>query len=293
MSALWRYQTVRRAASCFLVALLPSLCIAQQTTAAAPQTVEIPSGSLVLKGLLWTPPGFGPFPAVLFNHGRSDTPQQYSRTLTVIAAANALGPVFAAHGYVFLFPFRRGEGLSADQGEFIGDVLQAEENAHGVDARIHLQTILLSGEHLQDGLASLAFLKTLRQVDKHRIAVGGHSFGGQLALLETEKDPSIRGALTFGAAAASWSRSKEIRSQMIAAVDRITVPVLLIHAANDYSLDPGYEMAAEFRRLSKPCVLKIYPAAGRSTSDGHNFLFADVPAWEKDVFDFLDENVGR
>jgi hypothetical protein len=30
--------------------------------------------------------------------------------LTLVDAAQAIGPVFARHGYVFLFPFRRGEG---------------------------------------------------------------------------------------------------------------------------------------------------------------------------------------
>jgi hypothetical protein len=41
----------------------------------------------------------------------SDTPQQHwQRGGTLAAAAEVLGPVFARHGYVFLFPFRRGEG---------------------------------------------------------------------------------------------------------------------------------------------------------------------------------------
>jgi hypothetical protein len=34
-----------------------------------PDTVVVRSGSLSLRGVLWTPAGKGPFPAVLFNHG--------------------------------------------------------------------------------------------------------------------------------------------------------------------------------------------------------------------------------
>jgi hypothetical protein len=110
----------------------------------APETVTIPSGTLHLAGFLWKPAGPGPFPAVLFNHGRSDDPQNQTKDLTITATARILGPVFARHGYVFLHPFRRGEGLSADQGPFIGDLLQREELTRGEDARKHLQFILLT-----------------------------------------------------------------------------------------------------------------------------------------------------
>ena len=253
-------------ASCGSLALILAGVSDAQTTPRlnAPQIVDIPSGNLRLKAYLWTPSGRGPFPAVLFNHGRSDTPQQHwqQRALTLTAAADVVGPVFARHGYVLLFPFRRGEGLSADQGQFVGDLLQQEENAHGIDARMHLQVTLLTTDHLNDGLASLSFLRNLRQVDVHRIALVGHSFGSQLTLLEAERDSSVRAAVTFGAAAGSWDRSEEVRSRMLAVVDRITVPVLFLHAANDYSVTPGKALAGEMTRLSKPCVLKIYPSIG-------------------------------
>ena len=95
----------------FLFAFVLSISIAtfaQGAPRPAPQTVEIPSGSLRLKGLLWKPQGPGPFPAVVFNHGRSDTPQDHSLRLklTLEQAAQILGPVFVRHGVVFLYPFR-------------------------------------------------------------------------------------------------------------------------------------------------------------------------------------------
>src|SRR5690348_1679890 len=111
----------------------------------APRTVEIPSGALHLKAYLWVPPGPGRFPAVLFNHGRSDSAQYHwrQRNLTLVGAARIIGPVFARHGYALLFPFRRGEGPSADQGNFIGDLLGREESSKGIEARKRLQSILL------------------------------------------------------------------------------------------------------------------------------------------------------
>jgi dienelactone hydrolase len=227
---------------------------------------------------------------VLFNHGRSDSAQYHwrERALTLAEAAQKLGPVFARHGYVLLFPFRRGEGPSQDQGAFIGDLLRQEQEQRGDDARKHRQLVLLTTDHLDDGLAALTYLKAMPQVDGRHIAVIGHSFGGGLAVLEAERDPSVRAVVTFGAAAASWEGSPELRTRLLSAIDVINSPLLLIHAANDYSLAPGQTMAARRARLSKPCQLQIYPAVGASASDGHNFIYTDVPVWEGDVFAFLD-----
>jgi dienelactone hydrolase len=68
------------------------------------------------------------------------------------------------------------------------DVLRREEKAKGKEARQHLQFILLTTEQLDDVMAALAFLKSVPGVDPQRIAVVGHSFGGQLTLLAAERD---------------------------------------------------------------------------------------------------------
>ena len=259
------------------------------------QTVEISSGRLQLKAFLWKPTRRGPFPAVVFNHGRSDTAQQYSPPLglTLEQCAQVLGPVFVRHGFVFLYPFRRGEGPSADQGPFIGDLLQREEAARGVEARLHLQVSLMTTDHLQDALAALTFLKSLPYVDASRVAVAGHSFGGQLTLLEASRDRAVRAAVAFSPAAASWDQSPELRDRLIEVVRGLTTPVMLINAENDYSLAPTGAMGEELSRLSKPVVRKIYPAFGATQTHGHNFFYFDVPRWEQDVFAFLEENVTR
>ena len=61
--------------------------------------------------------------------------------------AQILGSVFVKDGYAFLYLFRRGEGLSADQGSFIGDLLQREEAAKGEESRKHLQFVLMTTDH--------------------------------------------------------------------------------------------------------------------------------------------------
>jgi len=206
-------------------------------------------------------------------------------------AAEKLGPIFVKHGYAFLYLFRRGQGLSADQGPFMQDVLQSEETARGKEARQHLAFVLMTTDHLDDVLAGLRFLKSLPSIDSHRMAMAGHSFGGQLTLLAAERDSSVRAAITFGAAAASWKNSSAVRERLLAAVRKTNSPIMLVHAANDYSTVPGKIMAEELDKLGKPHLLKIYPPVGKTPDDGHNFVYTAVGRWENDVFEFLDQQL--
>jgi len=208
------------------------------------------------------------------------------------AAAN-LAPLFLKHGYAFFYLCRRGQGLSADQAPFMQDLLQREESAKGKEARQHLQYTLVTTDHLDDALAGLLFLKTASGIDPKRIAIVGHSFGGVITLLSGERDAAIRAEVTFAAGANSWRVSEELRQRVLAAIDKTSAPIMLIHAANDYDTTPGSVIAAELDRLHKPHLLKIYPALGKSSDDGHNLLYLAIPDWEPDVFQFLDANVKR
>ncbi|MBO0694944.1 MAG: alpha/beta fold hydrolase [Verrucomicrobia bacterium] len=280
---------VRRLA--FLVALTAVALAADQTAPLAPETVIVPSGNLRLKAVLWKPAGPGPFPAVLFCHGSGGADADHTAGLPITEAAERLAPLFLKHGYAFLYLFRRGQGPSADQGPFMQDMLQREEATKGKEARQHLQFVLTTTDHLDDVIAALAFLKTLSDVDPKRIAIAGHSFGGQLALLAVERDNSVRAAVAFAAAANSWEHSPELRERLLAAANKATASIMLIQASNDYSTAPSQALAEELERLHKPYLLKIYPPVGKNSDDGHDFLYLAIPQWEDDVFGFLDGHV--
>jgi dienelactone hydrolase len=256
-----------------------------------PQVVKFSSGSLHLTGYLWKPPGAGPFPAVLFNHGSGGEDPNHTAGMQITEAAEILAPFFVKHGYAFFYPFRRGYGPSADQAPFLQDVLRQEEKARGTQARQHLQFVLTTTDQINDVLAALAFLKSAPGIDPHRIAVAGHSLGGQLTILAAEADPGIRAAITFAGAAGSWERSPEVRERLTAAVQKTKAAVLLICAENDYSTAPARALAGELERLHKPYSLKIYGPVGLNSDDGHGMLYLDIPAWQEDVFRFLDEYV--
>src|SRR5580765_1796647 len=91
---------------------------AHAAAAPAGEVVTFPGAQRTLHGVVHRPPGTGPFPAVLYNHGSAPG-------MEPVEAANALGPVFAAHGWLFFMPFRRGQALSADAGPYIMDEIHA------------------------------------------------------------------------------------------------------------------------------------------------------------------------
>ena len=265
--------------------------LGQSTSSMMPQAVEFPSGALRLKAYLWKPAGSGPFPAVLFNHGSGGEDADHTAGMPIAQSAYVLAPFFIKHGYAFLYPFRRGHGPSASQAPFMQDVLHREEVAKGQEARLHLQFVLLTTEQLEDVMAALVFLKTVPGIDSQRIAIAGNSFGGQLTLLAAERDKTVRAAVTFAAAAGSWERSPELRERLTSAVHNSNAAIMLTHAENDFGTTAGTALAAELKRLNKPYVLKIYPPVGLTKEDGHNNLYENIPAWESDVFEFLDRHV--
>lgn len=266
---------------------------AEDQPSSRPETVIVHNGSVTLHALLWRPLGRGRFPGILFNHGSGRTREELQRLGPYERQAEILGPTFARHGYVFLFLFRRGVGLSTDQGTNAVDLMNSEFAAHGQEARDTLQLELLENREMNDTLSGLAYLRALPEVDAHKVVLVGHSFGGSLTLLMAEREPNLRAVVIFSAAGYSWDRSAQLRARLLTATTHIKMPVFFIHAANDYSLAPGKALDARLQQLGKPHLLKIYPPIGKTADDGHAFPFLGVSIWEPDVFGFLDEYIRR
>jgi dipeptidyl aminopeptidase/acylaminoacyl peptidase len=246
------------------------------------EVVSFPSGKLTLKGMLYKPRGTGPFPGVVYNHGSA--PGMLSKL-----AFDALGPVFADHGWVFFGPFRRGQGLSASAGPYIGDQIAAAEKNGGTKAGAATMVRLLETDHLNDQMAALAWLRAQRFVKPDRIAVAGNSFGGIEVVLGAER-ASYCAAVDSAGAAQSWADAPEVRALMTRAVRNSRTTIFFFQAENDYDLSPSRTLSAAMKDAGKEFKMKIYPPFGKSTQDGHNFGYFGSSVWGVDVFRFLDEH---
>jgi carboxymethylenebutenolidase len=270
------------------VAVLTPLAKAGGQPTASPEALDVRSGALTLRAQLWRPSGSGPFPAVLFNHGSYSTDDPLPAS-----EPEALGAVFARHGYVFLWLHRLGTVLSRAQGMSDGDQMARAFKAEGVEGRNRVQLQLLENEQMNEASDAVVRLRARDDVDARRVGVVGHSFGGSLSVLMAARDPEIRAAVIFGGAAGSWNQSPALRERLLGAVGRMSAPAFFIHAENDYSIAPGPTLAGEMQRLGKPYALKIYPAFGADARAGHNLVFRSVPTWEADVFSFLNAHLRR
>jgi dienelactone hydrolase len=272
--------TPRFTSSLFFFALL--VLLPWQIVSARAEIVSFPSGTLTLRGMLYKPQGAGPFPAVVYNHGSA--PGMLSEE-----AFQALGPVFASHGWVFFGPYRRGQGRSASAGPYIGDEIAAAEKKGGVAAGAATMVRLLETDHLNDQLAALAWLRAQKFVKPNQLAVAGNSFGGIETVLGAERG-SYCAAVDSAGAAQSWSDAPAVQELMIRAVRNARAPIFFFQAENDYDLSPSRTLSAAMKDAGKQYQIKIYPPFGESKQDGHTFGYFGSAVWAGDVFRFLDQN---
>lgn len=245
------------------------------------EIVSFPSGKLVLRGLLLRPPGTGPFPAVLYNHGSAPG------RANDLAFAN-IAPKFVTRGWVFFMPYRRGQGLSQSAGPYIIDQIEAAKKKGGLGTAAAEQLRLLQAEHLDDQLSALAWLRRAEFVQNSRIAVAGNSFGGIEAVLGAEHG-GYCAAVDASGAAESWERSPQLRARMTTAVRNAKVPIFFFQAENDFDLAPTQVLSAAMREAGKRFEVKIYPTFGTTARDGHSFAYRGVAAWGDDVVRFIEQ----
>src|ERR1700682_238026 len=139
-------------------------------------------------------------------------------------AFEALGPVSESHGWVFFGPYRRGQGLSAAAGPYIGHEIDAAEKSHGKAAAAETMIRLLETDHLNDQLAALAWIRTQPFVEKNHIAVAGNSFGGIEVVFAAERE-RFCAAIDSAGAAQTWAEVPELQARMTRAVSTAKAPI--------------------------------------------------------------------
>lgn len=133
--------------------------------------------STQLETTLFKPPGEGPFPVAIVNHGKAPgNPLFQQRARYELQSLELL-----KRGYLVAVPMR--QGFSKSTGSYIGGGCNTESNGR-VQA--------------EDVLTVMGYLKTLPEADVSRIIVLGQSHGGLTTMaLGASNPPGVRGLVNF------------------------------------------------------------------------------------------------
>lgn len=245
----------------------------------APEPVAFESAGHRLHGWLHLPPGEGPFPCIITNHG-SGIDRGTEDTARPGTAA-----LLMSWGIASFLPHRRGYGAST------GPAWREEASEPpGTDAYDRQLSGRLDRES-DDILAALDAIAARPDIRPDHIGVMGSSFGGATTLLAASKTNRFTCAIDFAGAAMNWDRAPLLRETLLAAAARLTMPIFLIQAANDYSVRPTLELGAALAAMGKIAQAKIYPAFGVNHHEGHLLESRGPTIWAKDVHQFLERHL--
>ncbi|WP_342362158.1 alpha/beta hydrolase family protein [Terrarubrum flagellatum] len=242
----------------------------------APRQISFSSGGYALKGWLHLPPGEGPFPLVITNHGSGidKGTEDTSRPGTAL--------LLMSWGIASFLPHRRGYGASEGPGwrEEVSAPYGTDEYDAQLAARLDRES--------DDVLRALDVVAALPEIDAKHIGVMGSSFGGTTTLLAASKSEKFTCAVEFAGAAMNWDRTPGLRKLMIEAAHRVTAPIFFIQAENDYSIRPTKELAQSLEGSGKVFQSRIYPQFGVNAHEGHLLESRGPSVWAADVRLFLE-----
>ncbi|HVX41718.1 MAG TPA: prolyl oligopeptidase family serine peptidase [Gemmatimonadaceae bacterium] len=264
--------------------LILSARVSAQATA-RPQRITYRSGSLTLVADVYKPAGPGPFPLVIWNHGRAKSPER--------SEFDPVGAAFIDAGYVMVAPLRRGHADAP--GTWIGAAVDSVRRRFGADSAARTLTHLLETEQLDDQLAGLAAAKHLPFVDTTRIVVAGCSLGGVETLLGAEQPVGYRAGYAISTAAQNWNGNASLQARLLASVARIPIPIRMIQPPKDASVQPVIALEAEARRLGKPSfVARVAPTTMPDSEQVHCFGGpAGMHNWFPAAVAFFDSVLAR
>ncbi len=241
-----------------------------------PREIRFQSGEHTLAGYLYLPPGDGPFPCMITNHG-STVDQGTTDICRPAVAATLMG-----WGIASFLPHRRGYGNSP--GPAWRDEVPAEYGTDEYDTQLLAR---LQSES-DDVLAALDHAGEIAEIDAGRIGVMGSSFGGVMTLLAASRSDRFRCAVEFAGAAMNWERAKRLRDHLLAAAARVSQPIFFIQAENDFSTAPTPELAEAAGRAGVTVRSRVFPAFGLSNEEGHIFERNGAMIWGEEVRNFLE-----
>lgn len=252
-----------------------------QSASEAPAYTEVSylNGALSIQAYLYRPPGNGPFPLVIYNHGSREGREREQRPFTYIAE------ILVPSGYAVLVPERRGYGRS--DGLTFTDEIHRDKGPAFI-ARMQAEST--------DVLAALDFLRSLPFVDQRRLGIMGWSFGGIVTIFAASRSDAFRAVIDQAGGALTWNYSPALREALPAAAQQVRAPVLLMVAQNDATTASITTIADVLRRHNPATEMIIYPPftpSGPAPAPGHATFSAQGTAiWKNDVQSFFAKYLG-
>ena len=216
-------------------ALLFVLLLVAPAFAAKGKTVSYKSGEEVVHGVLYTPRGKGPFPALVVIH------EWWGLVPWVKEQAARLSD----QGYVT---------LAVDL--YRGKASDSPEVAH------ELMRGLPEDRANRDLLAAVQYLKSLKNVNPAKIGSIGWCMGGGYSLDLAIADPSLAAdVVNYGHLATDPAR-----------LERIHAPILGLFGGQDKGITPAdvHKFEQDMHKLGKQIEAHIYPDAGHAFENPNN-----------------------
>lgn len=218
-----------------LVLCLVMFSLALPASAVTSETVSYKSGDETVHGVLYTPAGKGPFPAIIVIHewwGLNDWVKEQATKLS-------------DQGYV---------ALAIDL--YRGRVATTPEEAH------ELMRGVPEDRAKRDLHAAFEFLASQPNVKKDRIAAIGWCMGGGYALDVALQEPALRAVvINYGSLATDISSLKAINAS-----------VLGLFGCQDRGITPDdvHRFEKSLKQLGKQVEVTIYPDAGHAFENPNN-----------------------
>jgi carboxymethylenebutenolidase len=237
------------------------LLIALSAFAATPKEVTYKSGDETVRGVVYTPDGKGPFPALIVIHewwGLNDWVKEQASKL-------------ADQGYVT---------LAVDL--YRGKVAASPEEAHEIMRGVP------EDRAKRDLSAAFAFLQSQSNVKKSKIGAIGWCMGGGYALNVALQEPTLAAdVINYGHLATDP-----------AALKNVNAPILGLFGGQDRGISPDdvHKFEQQMKSLGKKIDVTIYSDAGHAfenpnNKDGYREKDA-ADAWSKTVA-FLDQTLKK
>ena len=244
-----------------------------------PEVHSFSSGAHQLKGFLYQPPGDGPFPCMVYNHGSGVVEGHEDN------AAPGVAILLNSWGIACFMPHRRGYGFST------GPTWLSECSAPAFSDEYNAQLVRRLAAECDDVLAAFNLVAGLPSINGARVGVMGSSFGGVNTLLAAAREPRLRCAIEFAGAAMNWDRNPVIAAHMVAAAKQVTMPIYFVQAANDFSIRPTGDIAQALQGSKVAYQAKIYPPFGHTPNEGHFFAGRGPLVWGPEMRHFLERHL--